>query len=305
MNDRNITLEVLEGGERVDKYLAAQGDPFISRSFVQNLIAEGRVKVNGHPVARASLRLSIGDYIEAELPPPLPPTPQPEDIPLDIVYEDEALLVLNKPRGMVVHPAPGNMEGTLVNALLAHCDLRGVGSKERPGIVHRLDKGTSGLMVVAKEPLTYMGLVRQLQARTVVRRYIAFVHGNVPDERWTVDAPIGRDPIHRQRMAVLPDGKPAITHFTCVERFRGFSVVRAELVTGRTHQIRVHMSYIGHPLVGDLRYGAPREPAFPDEGVALHAHQLQFEHPRTGEQLAFDAALPDDLCALRETLQRM
>ena len=189
-----------------------------------------------------------------------------------------------------------------MNALLAHCELRGVGSKERPGIVHRLDKGTSGLMVVAKEPMAYMDLVRQLQARTVVRRYVAFVHGKVPDERWTVNAPIGRDPLNRQRMAVLPDGKPAVTHFTCLERFGDFSSVRAELVTGRTHQIRVHMAHIGHPLVGDRRYGAPRDPALPDEGIALHAYRLEFVHPRTGELLSFEADLPEDMRRLRKTL---
>lgn len=302
MRDLAVILQVLEGGERIDKYLAAQGEPFVSRSFVQNLIAEGRITVNGSPVSRPSLRLSDGDRIEAQLPPPEPQTPQPESIPLDIVYEDDSVLVLNKPRGMVVHPAPGNTEGTVVNALLAHCDLRGVGSVERPGIVHRLDKGTSGLMVVAKEPEAYHELVRQLKARTVVRRYMAFVHGAVPDERWTVEAPIARDPIDRQRMAVLADGKPAITHFCCIKRLQGFSLVQAELVTGRTHQIRVHMAYIGHPVVGDRRYGAPRVPALPDDGIALHAHQLEFVHPRTGEQLAFEAALPKDLQQLKAQL---
>ena len=234
MDERTVRVAAQEGGERIDKYLAAYGEPFVSRNFVQSLIADGRVRVNGSVVNRPSFRLSAGDVIEVVLPLPPSPVPEPEAIPLDIVYEDGSVIVVNKPRGMVVHPAPGNTEGTLVNALLAHCELRGVGSKERPGIVHRLDKGTSGLMVVAKEPMAYMDLVRQLQARTVVRRYVAFVHGKVPDERWTVNAPIGRDPLNRQRMAVLPDGKPAVTHFTCLERFGDFSSVRAELVTGRT-----------------------------------------------------------------------
>ncbi len=302
MDERTVRVAAQEGGERIDKYLAAYGEPFVSRNFVQSLIADGRVRVNGSVVNRPSFRLSAGDVIEVVLPLPPSPVPEPEAIPLDIVYEDGSVIVVNKPRGMVVHPAPGNTEGTLVNALLAHCELRGVGSKERPGIVHRLDKGTSGLMVVAKEPMAYMDLVRQLQARTVVRRYVAFVHGKVPDERWTVNAPIGRDPLNRQRMAVLPDGKPAVTHFTCLERFGAFSSVRAELVTGRTHQIRVHMAHIGHPLVGDRRYGAPRDPALPDEGIALHAYRLEFVHPRTGELLSFEADLPEDMRRLRKTL---
>lgn len=304
MSDERVVVTVSIGGERIDKYLAEQGPPFASRSFVQHLIDDGRVRINGKLCARPSVRVANGDSIEVDLPAPPPSEPQAEAIPLDIIYEDDSVIVVNKPRGMVVHPAPGNLDGTLVNALLAHCTLAGGGSLDRPGIVHRLDKGTSGLLVAAKETQAYMSLVRQLKERTVTRGYVAYAHGAVPDQRWTVDAPMARDPGNRQRMAVVPDGKPAVTHFEAVERKPEFSWVRAYLVTGRTHQIRVHMAHIGHPIVGDSRYGAPAEPLLPDDCVALHAYLLEFAHPRTGERMSIEAPLPGDMAQLWETLGR-
>lgn len=303
MSDYVLTVTPEEAGKRIDRYLADQGGPFVSRAFVQGLIEAEKVRINGKTCRRAAERVAPGDRIEVEIPPPPPPVPEPEAIPLDIVYEDDTVIVVNKPRGMVVHPAPGNTAGTLVNALLAHCDLAGVGSAARPGIVHRLDKGTSGLLVAAKTPEAYIRLVEQLRQRTVRREYFAVVHGRVEDERWTVDAPIARDPSDRQRMAVVPGGKPAVTHCDLVRRLKGFSCIRARLVTGRTHQIRVHMAYIGHPLVGDVRYGAPARPALPDGGVALHAQRLEFIHPEHGERMAFEAPLPADLLSLIETLE--
>lgn len=302
MSDHVVVVGAEGEGLRIDRYLADLGDPFVSRSFVQGLIDAGRVQINGTPCRRAATRLAAGDQIEVDVPPPAPSRPEPQDLPLDIVYEDDAVIVINKERGRVVHPAPGNTEGTLVNALLAHCSLAAVGDDERPGIVHRLDKGTSGLLVAAKENNAYANLVEQLRERTVRREYYAIVHGEVPDDRWSVEAPIGRDPYNRQRMAVRSDGKPALTHFECVERLRGFSCIRAQLVTGRTHQIRVHMAHIGHPLVGDTRYGAPAKPALDEDGVALHAALLAFRHPTDGRLMEFEAPIPADLAALRQSL---
>lgn len=301
MRDKAVFVGEDGVGERIDRYLAAQGDPFISRSYVQDLIAQGLVQVNGHVCRRASKRLAAGDCIVASIPPPPKGRPEPEDIPLDIVYEDAAVIVVNKPRGMVVHPAPGHDSGTLVHGLLAYDpSLAGVGETDRPGIVHRLDKETSGLIVVARNAAAHRYLIAQLKARTVGRYYLAFVQGVVPDERWTVDAPIGRDPVRRQRMAVVPTGKPAVTHFETVETYNAASLVRADLVTGRTHQIRVHMAHVGHPVIGDVRYGAAKG-VF--AGQALHAYRLTLRHPETGRLLDLQVPLPEDLVELQRRLR--
>ncbi|HEY8343542.1 MAG TPA: RluA family pseudouridine synthase [Calditerricola sp.] len=287
------TVEEPDVGERIDRFLAAQEEDW-SRAQVQKWIKEGRVTVNGEPV-KANYRLEPDDEIVLRVPPPKDLAVEPEPMELDIVYEDGDVVVVNKPRGLVVHPAPGHLSGTLVNGLLYHCrDLSGIGGVLRPGIVHRIDKDTSGLLVVAKNDRAHLSLARQFKDHTVTRRYVALVHGEVAHDRGTIDAPIGRDPHNRQRMAVLPKtGKPAVTHFAVLERFPGYTLLELKLETGRTHQIRVHMKFIGHPVVGDPKYG-PRK-TLPIDGQALHAGVLGFVHPRTGEYLEFRAPLPEDM----------
>lgn len=291
-----------DAGTRVDVYLAKeQAAP--SRSCVQKLVESGLVTVSGRPV-KPSYRVAEGDVIEVRIPPPEKVSLEPEDIPLDIVYEDADVVVVNKPAGMVVHPAAGNYAGTLVHALLHHCrDLSGIGGELRPGIVHRLDKDTSGLMVVAKNDAAHAALARQIKARTVVRKYLAIVHGRLAEDEGTVDAPIGRHPVHRKKMAVVPGGRRAVTHWKVRRRYRVFTLVECKLETGRTHQIRVHMAYIGHPVVGDPIYG-PRKPAFGLSGQALCAYQLGFYHPRTGEWKEFTIPLPEEMQKAVDKLER-
>ena len=250
----------------------------------------------GECVVKVNYRLKEGETVALSVPPVEEIHIEPEAIPLDIRYEDQDVIVVNKPRGMVVHPAPGNPRGTLVNALLAHCkDLSGIGGVIRPGIVHRIDKDTSGLIMAAKNDEAHQALAAQLKAHRVERVYTAVVHHEIPHDRGTVDAPIGRDPHHRQRMAVVHrTGKRAVTHFVVRERFRDATLIECRLETGRTHQIRVHMQYIGHPLIGDLVYG-PKKCRYPIRGQALHARVLGFEHPRTGERIRLEAELPLDM----------
>lgn len=290
MSER-IVRRVEEGGERLDVFVARlEGIP--SRAFAQRLIDEGHVTVNGKPPGKAGVKLRAGDVVDVVLPPPEPSELVPEAIPLDIVYEDPHLLVVNKPVGLVVHPAPGHASGTLVNALLhRYPDLPGIGGVRRPGIVHRLDKETSGLLVVAKTMEALTGLVREMKARRISRKYRAIVAGVVEADRGTIDAPIGRHPVKRQQMAVVDGGRPARTHFRVLERFADATYLSAELVTGRTHQIRVHMAFIGHPVLGDQRYG-PQAAHRYSHGHALHAAELSFVHPITGEALHFQAPPP-------------
>lgn len=291
-----------DAGTRVDVYLARE-KAAPSRSFVQKLVESGLVTVLGRPV-KPSYRVAEGDVIEVRIPPPENVSLEPEDIPLDIVYEDADVVVVNKPAGMVVHPAAGNYAGTLVHALLHHCkDLSGIGGELRPGIVHRLDKDTSGLMVVAKNDAAHAALARQIKARTVVRKYLAIVHGRLAKDEGTVDVPIGRHPVHRKRMAVVPGGRRAVTHWKVRRRYRDFTLVECKLETGRTHQIRVHMAYIGHPVAGDPVYG-PRKPAFGLSGQALCAYQLGFYHPRTGEWKEFTIPLPEEMQKTVDKLER-
>ncbi len=258
---------------------------------MQRLIEKGYVLVNSRRM-RSSYRVRPGDQIEMNVPPPKEITLCPEPIPLDIVYEDEDLLVVNKPPGLVVHPAPGHQGGTLVNALLNHCpNLPGIGGYLRPGIVHRLDKDTSGLLLVSKTDLAHQRLAAQLKARKIKRKYLALVHGEAKEEEGLIDAPLGRDPKNRKKIAVVPHGKEARTFYRVKKRFPGYTLLEVELETGRTHQIRVHLAYAGYPVAGDPVYGFRRN-LLNLPGQALHAYRLSFTHPRTGEFLSFEAPLP-------------
>ncbi len=290
-----------DGGERLDRYLAQQR-PDLSRSFIQKLIADGQVTVNGE-IVRASRRLKPGDRIVLRIPPPAPATAQPEHIPLSIIYEDADLVVIDKPAGLVVHPAAGHQSGTLVNAILAHCPelaSAGVGQAGRPGIVHRLDRDTSGLLVVAKNDRAHRFLSDQFKAHTTEKTYLALVHGHLSPSRGLIDAPIGRDPRHRQRMAVVALGRPAQTAYRVVRYVGGYTLLEAMPQTGRTHQIRVHLASIGHPVAGDPAYG-PREGLPGLRRQFLHAARLRIRLPSTGEYAEFTSPLPEDLAvALRE-----
>jgi 23S rRNA pseudouridine1911/1915/1917 synthase len=277
-------------GQRLDVYLFERG-LFPSRAQAQRAIASGRVTVNGQKT-KSGYRLRPGDRLRVEWEPPAPVSLTAEDIPLEVVYEDEDLLVVNKPQGLVVHPAPGHAQGTLVNALLKRCpDLSGIGGALRPGVVHRLDKDTSGLMVVAKNDLAHLELARQLKERTLSRVYLALVHGH-PPLTGTIRAPVGRHPKERKKMAVRREGgKEAVTHYRVLEYFSDYALLEVKLETGRTHQIRVHLASVGHPVVGDRLYGR-RQPPLPVPGQLLHAFRLAFRHPRTGEVLEFSAPPP-------------
>lgn len=284
-------------GKRIDHFLT-QCISSMSRNQVQRLIEKGMALVNSRKV-RSSYRLRTGDQVDLNIPPPEKITLSPEPIPLDVVYEDDDLLVINKPAGLVVHPAPGHARGTLVNALLNHCPaLPGIGGYLRPGIIHRLDKDTSGLLVVSKTDLAHQGLSEQMKNRKIKRRYLALVHGNIREDKGLIDAPLGRDPKNRKKFAVVPDGKKARTYYYTKERFGDYTLLEVELETGRTHQIRVHMAYIGYPVAGDPVYG-PRKNPLKLEKHALHAYQLCFMHPRTNEFLSFEVPLPE---SFEETL---
>ncbi len=285
------TAEAAAAGTRLDAFLAGQMEK--TRSSVQKLIEEGNVRVNGSPAGK-NTRLREGDRVEAVEPPPEVLDVTPQNIPLDIVYEDGDLLVVNKPKGMVVHPAPGNPDGTLVNALLYHCggSLSGINGVIRPGIVHRIDKDTSGLLIVAKNDRAHQSLAEQIAVHSFTRIYNAVVYGNLKTEEGTISAPLGRHPADRKRMAVLSSGgREAVTHYRVLERFSGFTLVECRLETGRTHQIRVHMAHIGHPVAGDPVYG-PKKCITELHGQCLHARVIGFVHPTTGEYLEFDSGLP-------------
>lgn len=296
-DDEQMTLivEEEERGERLDRLVTeAIGDPSISRTQVQEWIKSGLVVVAERQV-KPNYKVSPGETIVITFPEPQEATITPENIPLPIVYEDADVVVINKPRGMVVHPAPGHPSGTVVNAIMYHCkDLSGINGVMRPGIVHRIDKDTSGLLMIAKNDTAHQSLAEQLKAHTVMRKYVALVHGNVPHDQGTIDAPIGRDPKDRKLFTVIEKGsKHAVTHFSVMERLGDYSLLELQLETGRTHQIRVHMKYIGHPLAGDPVYGRSKTIAL--KGQALHAAVLGFIHPRTGEELYFEAPVPADM----------
>ena len=288
-----LVVEEEDSGARLDSYLAGQL-PDVSRSRFQNLITLGQVQVNTRTV-RPSYRVRAGDEIRVTLPPAEIPVIEPEPIPLDIVFEDEFVLVVNKPRGMVVHPGAGHYRGTLVNALLYHCrNLSGINGVLRPGIVHRLDKDTSGLLMVAKNDPAHLALSTQLKERRVLKEYLALVYGRVKEDAGKVEAPVGRHPWDRQKMTVTPKGRAAVTHYQVLERFKSYTFLRLHLETGRTHQIRVHLAHIGHPVVCDQKYG-PKKVHLGLDGQFLHASVLGFTHPASGEFLRFQAPLPAEL----------
>lgn len=273
---------------RIDKQLGHHFAQY-SRSQLQRWIEDGNVQVNGQAV-KPKYKLATGDVVTIEPEKPKKIDLVPENIPLDIVYEDDDVIVVNKPQGMVVHPAPGHPDHTLVNALLYHSPLSTINGEFRPGIVHRIDKDTSGLLMVAKNDMAHRSLAAQLKAKTNEREYVALVHGVIKEDRGTIDAPLGRSLKDRKKQAVVADGRHAVTHFKVLKRYRHYTLVACRLETGRTHQIRVHMKYIGHPLAGDPLYG-PRK-TLPGNGQYLHARLLGFKHPRTGKQLTFTAPLP-------------
>ena len=290
--NNTIVIIAQESADRIDALLA-QNVPGLTRSAAQRLLDAGAVSVDGRTVKK-NYKCSSGERIELSLPETQETELSPQDIPLDIVYEDEDVVVVNKPRGMVVHPAPGHPDGTLVNALMHHCgdSLSGVGGEKRPGIVHRIDKDTSGLLIAAKNDNAHLKLSAQLSDRSLSRVYEAVVRGSFREDRGTVDAPVGRHPTDRKKMAVTDkNSRAAVTHWEVIARYRGYTHIRCRLETGRTHQIRVHMAHIGHTLLGDHVYGAPS----PDkglEGQCLHARELKFIHPRTGEPVHLATGLP-------------
>ena len=299
-----MTFDVLQPGERLDVFLSGQIED-LTRSRIQKLISEGSITVNGLS-AKANTKLKSGDRVEVEIPEPKETEIVAEEIPLDIVYEDEHMLVVNKAQGMVVHPAAGNYSGTLVNALMAYCGdtLSGINGEIRPGILHRIDKDTSGLLLVAKNDTAHTGLSQQIKEHSLTREYIALVYGNIKTDSGTIDAPIGRDEKDRKKMTITEkNSKNAVTHFFVEERFDKYTLVRCRLETGRTHQIRVHMSKNGHPIVGDPVYGRKKE-EFKLSGQLLHAFKVGYIHPVSGESMEFTRELPEYFSEVLEKLRR-
>ena len=298
---RELTAATEHAGVRLDAFLSADGA--LTRSQAARLIAEGRVRVNGKPAAK-SARLSGGETVTVDVPQLRETALPPQDIPLDVVYEDDDVIVVNKPTGLVVHPAPGHPDGTLVNALLHHCgdSLSGIGGEKRPGIVHRIDRDTSGLIIAAKNDAAHLALSAQLKDHSLSRTYECLVTSNMKQASGPVDAPIGRSSADRKKMAVVPTGRRAVTHWEVVARYPGVTHLRCRLETGRTHQIRVHMAYIGHPILGDTVYGA-KKPVPGLAGQCLQASGLRFIHPRTGEPVELHCPLPPEFTAMLQKLQ--
>ncbi len=302
-----ISLQIEENGERLDRYLAEHLTDF-SRSRIQQLITQGNVQVNGQICLTKKVTVQKGDRICLEIPDVQPLDLKAEAIPLDILYEDDCLLIVNKPAGLVVHPAPGHPDGTLVNALLAHCpNLPGISGVQRPGIVHRLDKDTTGAIAIAKTDFAQQHLQAQLKAKTARRDYLGVVYGVPPTIKGKIDFPIGRHPVDRKKMAVVPiekGGRNAITHWEIMERLDNYTLIHFQLETGRTHQIRVHSAYIGHPIVKDPLYGSGKEVGVNLPGQALHAWKLQLVHPVTSKFISVTAPLPTAFLTLLEVLRR-
>ncbi|MBF2067359.1 MAG: RluA family pseudouridine synthase [Calothrix sp. C42_A2020_038] len=300
-------LEVEDTGERLDRYLADEV-PSLSRSRIQSLVEQGYVYLNNQPCTSKKIIVKSGDLITITIPEAQPLELRAENIPLDILYEDEQLIILNKPAGLVVHPAPGHRDGTLVNALLAHCpNLPGIGGIQRPGIVHRLDKDTTGAIVIAKTEQAQLHLQAQLKAKTARREYLGIVYGVPKTEIGTINLPIGRHPVERKKMAVVPvekGGREAVTHWQVQERLGNYTLIRFQLETGRTHQIRVHSAQMGHPIVGDPIYSSARSIGVNLSGQALHAWRLKLQHPLTQEYIEVTAAPPDEFIKLWEALRK-
>ena len=285
---RTHTVSEEESGERLDVIAALAAD--VTRSRAGALIRDGHVRVNAEAQTKAGYKLKAGDAVRVDLPEAAPARAQAQNIPLDILYQDDDLAVVYKPSGMVVHPAAGNPDGTLVNALLGKLDhLSGVGGELRPGIVHRIDKDTSGLLLVAKNDFSHASLSEQIKVHSVQRAYLAIAQGGFREDAGTVNGPIGRHPVDRKRMAIVPNGREATTHWRVLERLRGATLLECQLATGRTHQIRVHMASIGHPLLGDPLYGPKKMPYPVTGGQLLHAFRIGFVHPRSGEEMLFEA----------------
>ena len=294
MAEKILKAQEDANGIRIDKFLAEQLDSY-SRSYIQKLLKEDGVQISGKPV-KANYKLSGGEIITILIPEQTEPDIPAENIPLDILYEDEDLLVVNKPKGMVVHPAAGHYSGTLVNALMYHCkdDLSGINGVLRPGIVHRIDQNTTGSLIICKNDLAHQSIAKQLKEHSITRRYRAIVHGNLKEDEGTINAPIGRHPIDRKKMAMnVKNAKEAITHWKVLQRFGQYTYIECRLETGRTHQIRVHMSGIHHPILGDDVYGPAKCPIKGLQGQTLHAQVIGFIHPRTGEYMEFQAPLPE------------
>lgn len=283
-----LTIKSEDQG-RLDKVLAHHFNRY-SRSQIKKWIDAGRVTLNGNK-AKGKEKVAPGDQVEMDPEPPKRIKLEPENIPLDIVYEDDDVIIVNKPQGMVVHPAPGHPDHTLVNALLYHSPLSTINGEFRPGIVHRIDKDTSGLLMVAKNDQAHRSLSAQLKAKTTEREYVAIVHGVINEDSGRIDAPIGRSKVDRKKQAVVADGKAAVTHFRVLKRYQHYTLIACRLETGRTHQIRVHLAYIGHPVAADPLYGPKK--TLPGKGQYLHARTLGFKHPRTGKRMHFEAPLPD------------
>ena len=299
MTPSEHSITVGEGELRLDQFLA-QRDLGLTRSRLRQLIDEGRVKVNG-TVVKPAHRVRSGDRVLVSVPPPRPSVAVPQDVPLAVVYQDADLVVIDKPAGLAAHPGPGHPDRTLVNGLLALCpDIQGIGGEIRPGIVHRLDKDTSGLMIAAKTQAAHHNLSQQIKDRLVQKGYLALVEGVPPQDSGVIDVPIGRDPRHRTRMAVTADGRESRTGYRLLERAGRYSLLQLQLYTGRTHQARVHLAWLGHPILGDAVYGK-RSPLLPRH--FLHAHRLAFAHPATGEPLEFSSLLPDDLVAALDVVR--
>ena len=299
-----LTANPEEKGRRLDQFLAEALEE-LTRSAAQRLAEDGQVLLNGKPLKK-NYKMGGSETIEVRLPDPEPIDAVPQNIPLDIAYEDDDLLVINKPKGMVVHPAPGNPDGTVVNAVLYHCgdSLSGIGGAFRPGIVHRIDKDTSGLLMIAKHDKAHLYLSEQLKDHTLARTYEAVVIGSLKEARGTVDAPIGRSPKDRKKMAIVPDGRRAVTHYEVIARYPGYTHIRCKLETGRTHQIRVHMASLGHPIAGDQVYG-PAKSKYDLQGQCLHARTLTFLHPSDGQPRLVESELPAYFTDFLHKLGRM
>lgn len=296
-----LVVDEINKGKRLDSYISGNMDK-ISRSFAQKLIENHQVTINGKN-EKASYKVCAGDNIQVDVPKAQGTKLKAQDIPVDVVYEDKDIIVVNKPKGMVVHPANGNPDGTLVNAILAMCkdSLSGIGGEIRPGIVHRLDKDTSGLLIIAKNNEAHVKMSKQIQDRLVTKKYIALIRGVVKDDEATIDMPIARSKVDRKKMAVDKDGKQAVTHFKVIKRYRGYTLLEIKIDTGRTHQIRVHMAKIGYPVVGDMVYSNGKN-EFGIEGQMLHAKSLEFSHPITGKKMHLEAPLPEYFTKVLEEL---